>query len=133
MAIEYGVLFVAEGDPTEGVACRSIRAAGMLCTSLDTGLKVLKLGHHSWDCIVLDTTLPDMTGLDLLLRLRNKRVRAPILILSGDARIETKVEYLEYGADAYLTKPFHPDELCALIKALHRRATQYLPAQSAVA
>jgi two-component system cell cycle response regulator CtrA len=63
-----------------------------------------------------------MSGFDVLRKLRVSKVRTPILILSGLAAIEDKIKGLGYGADDYLTKPFHKDELVARIHAIVRRS-----------
>ena len=74
--------------------------------------------------ILLDLNLPDMHGYDVLKQLRVARVNTPILILSGTADIDTKVRGLGFGADDYMTKPFHKDELVARIHAIVRRSKQ---------
>ena len=66
--------------------------------------------------------LPDMTGFDVLKSLRVSKVNTPILILTGQGDIETKVRGLGFGADDYMTKPFHKDELVARIHAIVRRS-----------
>ena len=71
-----------------------------------------------------------MSGFDVLRSLRASKVKAPILILTGLAAIEDKVRGLGFGADDYLTKPFHKDELVARIQALVRRSRGH--AQSAI-
>jgi DNA-binding response OmpR family regulator len=63
------------------------------------------------DIILLDLNLPDMSGYQVLRTLRISKVKTPILILSGLAGIEDKVRGLGFGADDYMTKPFHKDEL----------------------
>jgi two-component system cell cycle response regulator CtrA len=70
----------------------------------------LKLNEY--DIIVLDLTLPDMTGFEVLRSLRPAKVQTPVLILSGDAVVEAKVMALGRDAGDYVTKPFHKDELC---------------------
>ncbi|WP_244478030.1 response regulator transcription factor, partial [Methylobacterium sp. Leaf86] len=75
-----------------------------------------------YDIILLDLTLPDMSGYEVLRNLRVAKVKTPILILSGMASIEDKVKGLGFGADDYLTKPFHKDELVARIHAIVRRS-----------
>ena len=63
-----------------------------------------------------------MSGFDVLRKLRISKVRSPILILSGLAGIEDKIKGLGFGADDYMTKPFHKDELVARIHAIVRRS-----------
>ncbi|MBP0656670.1 response regulator, partial [Mycobacterium tuberculosis] len=74
------------------------------------------------DIILLDLTLPAMSGYAVLRTLRVSKVKTPILILSGLAGIEDKVRGLGLGADDYMTKPFHKDELVARIHAIVRRS-----------
>src|SRR3546814_16414072 len=66
--------------------------------------------------------LPDMDGYEVLRRLRQARVRTPILILSGLAELDAKIKGLGFGADDYVTKPFDRRELVARIQAIVRRS-----------
>ena len=68
------------------------------------------------------STFPDISGYDVLRSLRVGRIRTPVLILSGLADIQHKVKGLGFGADDYLTKPFHKDELLARIRAILGRS-----------
>jgi two-component system cell cycle response regulator CtrA len=77
---------------------------------------------YDYDIILLDLGLPDISGYEVLRTLRVSKVKTPILILSGMAGIEDKVRGLVFGADDYMTKPFHKDELVARIHAIVRRA-----------
>ena len=77
---------------------------------------------YDYDIILLDLNLPDMSGYDVLKQLRVSKIKTPILILSGLAGIEDKVKGLGVGADDYMTKPFHKDELVARIHAIVRRS-----------
>ena len=77
---------------------------------------------YDYDIILLDLNLPDMSGFEVLRSLRVSKVKTPILILSGLAGIEDKVKGLGFGADDYMTKPFHKDELVARIHAIVRRS-----------
>ena len=77
---------------------------------------------YDHDIILLDLNLPDMSGFEVLRSLRLSKVKTPILILSGLAGTEDKVKGLGIGADDYLTKPFHKDELVARIQAIVRRS-----------
>ena len=78
--------------------------------------------EYTIDLSIIDVGLPGMSGIDLVKRLRSKAVKIPILVLAGMNTWEDKVAGLEAGADDYLTKPCHFDELGARIKALLRRA-----------
>src|SRR5450756_2582614 len=77
---------------------------------------------YDYDIILLDLHLPAMSGFEVLRSLRVSKVKTPILILSGLAGIEAKVKGLGFGADDYMTKPFHKDELVARIHAIVRRS-----------
>src|SRR5205085_6144378 len=89
----------------------------------DLGEEGLDLGKlYDYDIILLDLNLPDMSGFAVLQSLRVSKVKTPILIISGLAGIEDKVIGLGFGADDYLTKPFHRDELLARIHAIVRRS-----------
>src|SRR6202044_2402467 len=89
----------------------------------DLGEESVDLGKlYDYDIILLDLNLPDMSGYDVLKQLRVSKIKTPILILSGLAGIEDKVKGLGVGADDYMTKPFHKDELVARIHAIVRRS-----------
>src|SRR5450631_3814890 len=89
----------------------------------DLGEEGVDLGKlYDYDIILLDLNLPDMSGYDVLKQLRVSKIKTPILILSGLAGIEDKVKGLGVGADDYMTKPFHKDELVARIHAIERRS-----------
>jgi two-component system cell cycle response regulator CtrA len=75
-----------------------------------------------YDVILLDLNLPDLSGFEVLRALRVSKVKTPILILSGLSGIDNKVRGLGFGADDYMTKPFHKDELVARIHAILRRS-----------
>jgi two-component system cell cycle response regulator CtrA len=89
----------------------------------DLGEEGLDLGKlYDYDIILLDLNLPDMHGHEVLKKLRLAKVGTPVLILSGIGGLESKVCALGFGADDYLTKPFHRDELIARIHAIVRRS-----------
>ena len=77
---------------------------------------------YDYDVVVLDLQLPDMSGYEVLKTLRTAKVKTPVLMLSGNMSIEAKVKSLSCGADDYMTKPFHRDELIARIHAIARRS-----------
>lgn len=74
-----------------------------------------------YDCVVLDIMLPKLSGTDILIRMREKNVQTPVIMLSALSEVETKISHLDRGADDYLAKPFKTAELVARIKALIRR------------
>ncbi|MEB8386257.1 response regulator transcription factor [Rhodobacteraceae bacterium KMM 6894] len=86
----------------------------------EEGIDLAKL--YDYDLILLDLDLPDMSGHDVLRQLRLARVETPILILSGADDTESKIKGFGFGADDYLTKPFHREELVARIHAIIRRS-----------
>jgi two-component system, cell cycle response regulator CtrA len=98
----------------------------------DLGEEGVDLGKiYDYDIILLDLNLPDISGYEVLRSLRSAKVVTPVLILSGLANIEDKIRGLGLGADDYLSKPFHKDELIARIHALVRRSKGH--AQSVIA
>jgi two-component system cell cycle response regulator CtrA len=89
----------------------------------DLGEEGVDLGKlYDYDVILLDLNLPDMSGFEVLRSLRLSKVRTPTLILSGLSGVEDKIKGLGFGADDYMTKPFHKDELVARIHAIVRRS-----------
>ena len=93
-----------------------------VCTT-DLGEEGIDLGKlYDYDIILLDLNLPDMSGFEVLRSLRLSKVKSPTLILSALAGVEDKVKGLGGGADDYMTKPFHKDELVARIHAIVRRS-----------
>jgi DNA-binding response OmpR family regulator len=79
---------------------------------------------YDYDCILLDVTLPDGNGIDLLKELKKERRQANVIIISARNALDDKIRGLDFGADDYLTKPFHLAELHARIKAVFRRKQQ---------
>ncbi|MBV2127678.1 response regulator transcription factor [Arsukibacterium indicum] len=81
-----------------------------------------KLAEYPYDLAVIDIGLPKMDGLTLIRKARQKEIKTPIIILTARGSWQEKVEGLDAGADDYLTKPFHGEELLARCNALIRRA-----------
>jgi two-component system cell cycle response regulator CtrA len=100
-----------------------LKSEGFNVYATDLGEEGIDLGKlYDYEIIVLDLNLPDMSGFEVLKTLRVAKVKTSILILSGLAGLEDKVKGLGFGADDYLTKPFHRDELVARIQAIVRRS-----------
>jgi len=94
------------------------------CDSAADGREGLFLGsEYDYDLAIIDLGLPLLDGTQLIKQLRAKERNFPVLILTARGNWQDKVEGLEAGADDYLTKPFHPEELRARIHALLRRAS----------
>ena len=117
-------VLLIEDEPTTAKSIElMLGTEGFNVYTTDLGEEGLDLGKlYDYDIIVLDLTLPDMHGYDVLKQLRVARVNTPIMILSGSAEIDTKVKTFSGGADDYMTKPFHKDELVARIHAVVRRS-----------
>lgn len=77
--------------------------------------------HTSFDLIICDIMLPGMDGMQLVQTIRYKKIYTPILMLTALSSVQDKVSALDFGADDYMTKPFHFDELLSRINALTRR------------
>ena len=80
-----------------------------------------------YDIIILDIMLPKMDGLQVLKEIRAQGVKTPVLLLTARGEVEDKVRGLDLGADDYLAKPFHKDELLARLRALFRRQSELVP------
>ncbi len=82
-----------------------------------------------YDLIICDLMLPEINGLDIIKEIRKKNIETPVLILTAKGSIEDKVRGFKVGADDYLTKPFHREELLVRINALLRRSGVYTEAK----
>ena len=80
-----------------------------------------RLQQYDYDLVVLDWELPDKTGVEVLKEYRDNRGKTPVLMLTGRSDFTDKETGLDTGADDYLTKPFHPREFGARVRALLRR------------
>ncbi len=87
---------------------------------LDCGLS------NIYDIIMLDIMLPKMDGIQVLIELRNNGIKTPVILLTAKGDITDKIRGLDSGADDYLAKPFHTDELLARLRALGRRKTELI-------
>lgn len=101
-----------------------IAASGHAVDVAANGLDALDMAHDEpYALIILDIGLPDVTGFDVLARLRQNGEKVPVLMLTARDTITDKVRGLDLGADDYLLKPFDPMELEARMRALLRRST----------
>jgi two-component system cell cycle response regulator CtrA len=117
------VLLVEDDSATAQSIELMLKSESFNVYATDLGEEGIDLGKiYDYDIILLDLNLPDMSGFDVLRKLRISRVKTPILILSGLAAVEDKIKGLGFGADDYMTKPFHKDELIARVHAIVRRS-----------
>ena len=125
------VLLIEDDSATAQSIELMLKSESFNVYTTDLGEEGVDLGKlYDYDIILLDLNLPDMSGYEVLRSLRVSKVKTPILILSGLAGMEDKVKGLGFGADDYMTKPFHKDELVARIHAIVRRSKGH--AQSVV-
>jgi two-component system, cell cycle response regulator CtrA len=117
------VLLIEDDSATAQSIELMLKAESFNVYTTDLGEEGIDLGKiYDYDIILLDLNLPDMSGFDVLRKLRVSKVKSPVLILSGLIGIENKIKGLGFGADDYMTKPFHKDELVARIHAIVRRS-----------
>jgi two-component system response regulator PhoP len=101
-----------------------LKSEGFAVDSTDNGDEGLYLvQEYPADVAIIDLGLPKMSGLEVIRRIREQGKRLPILILTARGRWQDKVEGLDAGADDYLVKPFHHQEMMARIRVLIRRAS----------
>jgi two-component system cell cycle response regulator CtrA len=117
-------ILLVEDDPTTAKSIElMLTHANLNVYSTDLGEEGIDLAKlYDYDLILLDLGLPDMNGHEVLRQLRMARIETPILILSGADDTENKIKGFGFGADDYLTKPFHREELVARIHAIIRRS-----------
>ncbi|AFO87429.1 DNA-binding response regulator [Phaeobacter inhibens] len=117
-------ILLVEDDPTTAKSIElMLTHANLNVYSTDLGEEGIDLAKlYDYDLILLDLNLPDMNGHEVLRQLRMARIETPILILSGADDTENKIKGFGFGADDYLTKPFHREELVARIHAIIRRS-----------
>ena len=115
---------VVEDDVVSQKLIRSALAPdGVVIEPTGYGEDAVELAKlYDFDIVLLDLTLPDLDGYDVIRRMRSAKVRTPVLILSGRLEVGDKVKTLSSGADDYVTKPFYPEELAARIQAVVRRS-----------
>lgn len=117
-------VLLVEDDPTTAKSITMmLEHANLNVYATDLGEEGVDLAKlYDYDLILLDLNLPDMNGHEVLRQVRMARIETPILILSGADDTENKLKGFGFGADDYLTKPFHREELVARIHAIIRRS-----------
>ncbi len=118
------ILVVEDDKRISDFLIKGLEESGYLVTLCKSAEDVLEnFISIEWDLIICDIMLPGMDGIQLVQTLRFKKIYAPILMLSALNAVQDKISALDYGADDYITKPFHFDELLSRIKALTRRTS----------
>jgi len=117
------LLIVEDNATLSASLTRGLTEDGYEVDAVTTGEAALRrLARQDIDAIVLDLGLPDLDGGDVLIRLRERGINAPVLVLTARDGVTSRVDALEHGADDYLIKPFEYAELLARLRALLRRA-----------
>jgi two-component system OmpR family response regulator len=118
------LLLVEDDNTLRAQLHRALGLAGYAVDQAGNGRDALFLGDtEAYDAVILDLGLPALDGLSVLKHWREHNRRHPVLILTARDNWSEKVAGIDAGADDYLTKPFHTEELLARIRALLRRAT----------
>jgi DNA-binding response OmpR family regulator len=118
------ILLVEDNRRISEFVVKGLTESGFSVTLAENGTDAREFIHQKeWNLILLDIMLPDIDGIELLQYTRYKKIQTPILVISALGEADDKVKALDYGADDYLSKPFHFKELVARINALARRAT----------
>ena len=122
------ILVVEDNDSLAELLADSLGRAGFAVDCMPTLADATEAALSArYDAVILDLSLPDGDGLDLIGRLRARAIATPVLILSARDRLEDRIHGLNSGADDYLPKPFALDELIARLNALLRRPAAVLP------
>lgn len=117
-------IILVEDDPQLGAAIQqALMRLSYAVTWLRNGSEALiALRDETADLVLLDLGLPGKDGLDVLAEARRSHVSTPVIVMTARDALEARVKGLDAGADDYLVKPFHLDELTARIRSLTRRA-----------
>ncbi len=118
------ILIVEDDLDLQQQLCNGLTNEGYQCQGASDGLEgYYQASEYNYDLAIIDIGLPKIDGIELISRLRKEGKQLPILILTARGGWKAKVEGLESGADDYMEKPFHIEELVARSRALLRRTT----------
>lgn len=117
------ILVIEDEAPLREQLDKSLKALDFAVDTAKDGEEGLYLGlEYPFDAAIIDLGLPKIEGIDVIRQLREQGKKFPILVLTARGRWQEKVEGLEAGADDYMVKPFHMEELLARVKVLLRRS-----------
>ncbi len=118
------ILLVEDEKGFAEALCTSLKSENYIVDWAADGEEGLDLALSDvYDAIILDIMLPIMNGLEILKEIRKQDIHTPVLMLTAKSELNDKITGLDMGADDYLTKPFHREELFARLRALTRRQT----------
>ena len=118
------ILVVDDEAPMRKLLASNLKASGYHVLAAEDGTQALrKIEEHAFDLLLLDVNMPGPSGLQVLETVRRHADEVPVLMVTARQRERDKVDALDLGADAYLTKPFGIAELLAQVRALLRRTS----------
>ncbi len=123
------ILIVEDQEKLANIIKEGLRAKGYAVDHLSDGQKAanrIKTTYNDYDLMILDLMLPNKTGLQICQEMRKLKINTPVLILTANDSLESKVSLFDAGADDYLVKPFEFAELLSRIRAITRRPKQVL-------
>ncbi|MBA6234127.1 MULTISPECIES: response regulator [unclassified Colwellia] len=116
------ILLVEDDMPLALGLQQSLRHEGFVVNHVDNGNAAISaLAVIDQDLVILDLGLPDIDGLEILKRTRDRKLDIPVIILTARDSLEDKIKGLDFGADDYLVKPFEISELLARLRVIERR------------
>ena len=128
------ILIIEDEESIARVLQLELQFEGYEAEMAHTGIDgLLKYREHKWDLVLLDIMLPEMSGLDVLKRIRATELQTPVILLTAKGDVEDKVKGLDLGANDYMTKPFEIEELLARIRTALRFSQKPIEQESLTA
>lgn len=119
------ILVVEDDRKIRELLSQGFKQVGYNTTTADNGLKALELVEvESFDLMVVDIMIPEIDGVTLVKKLRNKNSKIPVIFLTSKQSVDDRIEGFQAGADDYLGKPFSFSELLLRVQAVLRRSSQ---------
>lgn len=116
------ILVVEDERDLNRIICKKLKVEGYSVDSCYDGEEALTyIGGANYDIIIMDIMMPKKNGYEVLAQIRKEKIDTPVLFLTAKDGIEDRVKGLDLGADDYIIKPFHFDELMARVRAMIRR------------
>ncbi len=118
------ILLIEDDSVIANFITKGMKQAGFAIDHMEDGVTGLHAAlDEVYDLAIVDLMLPRLDGLNVIDRIREKKINIPIIVLSAKRTVDEKVDGLQHGADDYLTKPFSFSELLARVEALLRRSS----------